>query len=330
VTSARLLIVETTGALSKAGLVAALRAGRPVGPAQLLEAVQAGKPQVVLVEVGVGGAELLAAVEAVMAERPTPMLLMVGDPQGRKAAMTLLAAGALDVMALPGELDPAFLATLNRHLKLLATVKVVRHPRGRRRPPEARVPPWHQACPVVAVAASLGGPKALASLLSALPRPFAAPVLVCQHITPGFSDDLAIWLDAETGHRVLEAADGQELVPGEVLVAPAHAHLRISERGRVKLDDGAPVGGFKPSCDVMLSSVAEAFGGRAIGVVLTGMGRDGAKGLAEVRRRGGHTVAQDEGSCVVFGMPRAAIALGAAEQVLPLSDIAGQLTRWVA
>jgi two-component system chemotaxis response regulator CheB len=118
-------------------------------------------------------------------------------------------------------------------------------------------------------------------------------------------------------------------VKGEIVVAPAHVHMRVTPAGVIELDDAAPVGGFRPSCDVLLSSVAQAAGTRAVGVILTGMGADGARGLLEIRLRGGHTIAQDQKSCVVFGMPKEAIALGGAEVVLPLDEIAGQLVRWI-
>ncbi|MFZ5445757.1 MAG: CheB methylesterase domain-containing protein, partial [Myxococcota bacterium] len=183
---------------------------------------------------------------------------------------------------------------------------------------------------VVAVASSLGGPRALAELLRDLPDDFPAPVVLCQHITPGFSDDLARWLEAETGHRVHEATDGQRLVKSECFLAPSHLHMLVQPSGVLRLDDGAPVGGFKPSCDLLLKSVAQSFSSRAVGVVLTGMGRDGAQGLKAIREAGGHTIAQDEATSVVFGMPGAAVALGAAERVLPLDEIGDQLVRWVS
>ena len=126
-----------------------------------------------------------------------------------------------------------------------------------------------------------------------------------------------------------EATHGQRLVKGEFFVAPSHVHLVVSPGGTIKLDDGPPVGGFKPSCDLMLKSAAQSFGAKAIGVVLTGMGSDGAQGLKDIRSAGGHTIAQDKETSVVFGMPGRAVALGAAEVVLPLDRIAEQLVRWV-
>ena len=330
----RVLLVEKTGALS-ARLPELFRgdveaACGPVGPAGFLEAVQEHEPRVALVEIDGPSPDVQRAIEAVMADQPVPVLLVVQSSAQRPAAIAMLAAGALDVFELPARVDASVLAALRRQLLLLSKVSVVKHPRGRRRKTASRIIALKPAYPVVAIAASLGGPRALAELLGGVPAGFGAPIVVCQHITPGFSDDLAKWLSAETGLRVHEATDGQSLVKGEVFIAPAHLHMQVTPGGTLKLDDGPPVGGFKPACDVLLRSVAHAFGPRAVGVVLTGMGKDGAKGLREIRARGGHTVAQDEASCVVFGMPKEAIAAGAVERVLPLGQIAAQLARWVS
>lgn len=332
--SAPVVLVQCTGIL--APYLDALCVGplslacAPVQPARLLDVVRDREPGVVLVEMAEPSTEIRRAIEAVMAERPVPMLLVVGHASQRQAALGLLAAGALDVVELPPRLDSAALEGLRRQIALLAKVSVVKHPRGRRRKTASQVTALRPSYPVVAVAASLGGPRALAELLGGVPRSFGAPIVVCQHLTPGFSDDLARWLEAETGLRVHEAVDGQPLVKGEVFIAPAHRHMLVTPIGALKLDDGPPVGGFKPACDVLLKSVALAFGARAIGVVLTGMGRDGANGLKEIRARGGRTVAQDEASCVVFGMPKEAIAAGAVERVVPLGQIAALLARWVS
>lgn len=314
--------------LFQRGVIA--EAGPPAAPERLLEAVRRLVPDVVCIDVG--GAppdDIHHAVELLMAEAPRPVLLVVRDPRARQTAFGLLTAGALDVVQLPEVVDEGFLGRLRQQLVLLSKVTVVRHPKGRRRRVPSRVSYLRPKAPLVAIAASLGGPRALVELLSALPSDFGAPIVVCQHITPGFSDDLAVWLEAETGLRVHEAAHGQHLAKGEVFVAPAHVHMEVTSSGEVRLDDGPPVGGFKPSCDLLLKSAAAAFGAKAIGVILTGMGKDGAEGLAQIRARGGHTIAQDEPSCVVFGMPKEAILLDAAELVLPLGDIAAQLERWV-
>lgn len=305
-------------------------AGRPVPPSLALEAVRTLDPQLLLIELVGPSPDVLRLVERLMADLPRPIVLLVASPAARLAAFALLDAGALDVLSVPPVLDAAAENELRHQLVLLSSISVVRHPRGRKRRTSSGLPLVRPDFWVVAIAASLGGPKALAEVLADLPVDFPAPVVICQHITPGFSVDLARWLAQETGHRVHEAADGQRLVKSEFMIAPSHLHLVVTPRGVVRFDDTPPIGGFKPSCDLLLRSVAQSFSRRAIGVVLTGMGRDGARGLEEIRKAGGHTIAQDKASSVVFGMPGEAVALGAAELVLPLDEIGAQLVRWVS
>lgn len=305
-------------------------AGPAVAPEAALEAVRRLAPELVLVVVDGPSPAITKLVERLMSDLPRPVVLLVDDAAARPAAFALLEAGALEVLSLPPRLDEDAVLSLRRQLVLLAGVPVVRHPRGRRRRTSTGFPAVTPSYSVVAIAASLGGPRALVEVLGDLGDGFPAPVVVVQHISPGFSDDLARWLAAETGLPVHEAREGQRLVKGEVFVSPSHLHLLVQPTGLLRLDDGPAVGGFRPSCDVLLQSVAQAFGPRAIGVVLTGMGRDGAVGLQAIRQRGGHTIAQDEATSVVYGMPGEAVALGAAEKVLPLEEIGAQLRKWLA
>jgi two-component system chemotaxis response regulator CheB len=326
----RVLVVETSTRLSAAlGGAPDLEVLGPVGPREALEHLRQQDIHVVLMEVTAPAHDAHRAVERIMAERPCPVLL-VASAEHRQLAFPLLAAGALDVLECPLRIGDSVASELTRQLLLLSRVRVVRHPRGHRRRTSSRLTPIRPEFPVVAVAASLGGPRALAELLADLPDEFGAPVVICQHITPGFSAGLAQWLAAETGLRVHEASDGQRLIKGEVFIAPANQHLIVMPTGLLRCESSPPVGGFRPSCDVLLSSAATAFGARAVGVVLTGMGRDGAHGLLEIRNRGGHTIAQDQATSAVFGMPGEAVALNAAEKVLPIGEIAEQLTRWIS
>ncbi|HVV82296.1 MAG TPA: chemotaxis-specific protein-glutamate methyltransferase CheB, partial [Kofleriaceae bacterium] len=177
---------------------------------------------------------------------------------------------------------------------------------------------------VIAIGASTGGTEALRELLSALP-PDAPGVVVVQHMPPLFTRSFADRLDSLCRIRVKEAEDGDPVLPGHALIAPGGRHLKLRRNGAactVEVFDGAPVNGHRPSVDVLFHSCAQRLGASAVGVILTGMGRDGAHGLAAMRRRGAHTIAQDQATSVVFGMPREAIERGAAEQVLPLDRIA--------
>ena len=198
-------------------------------------------------------------------------------------------------------------------------MKVIRHPRGLRErkkaAPRAAEPPE-----VVVIGASLGGPRALSTILPNLPATFPLPVAVVQHIADGFTEGLAGWLDQECALKVAEAVDGEPLRAGRVVLAPSRKHLVLS-RGHVHLTDEPPVETFKPSVTPLFASAAVHYGRRACGVLLTGMGRDGAEGLKEIHERGGTTIVQDEATSAVFGMPRAAIELGAVERVLALEEI---------
>jgi chemotaxis response regulator CheB len=175
------------------------------------------------------------------------------------------------------------------------------------------------------MAASTGGPGILAEILRHLPADFPVPILVVQHITAGFSRGLAEWLNQQTALQVRLAASGDEPKAGEVLIAPDHYHLLINRLGLLTLSQSPPLHNQRPSADLLFHSVAEIYGARAVGVILTGMGSDGGEGLWAMRQAGAHTIAQDKATCVVFGMPAVAIQLGAAEQILPVSKIAAAL-----
>ena len=176
----------------------------------------------------------------------------------------------------------------------------------------------------MAIGASLGGPRALAAILRALPASFPVPIAVVQHIADGFTEGLASWLASESRLQVLEARDGERLRAGRVLVAPTGRHLLVAD-GVARLSDAPPVDTFKPSVTPLFLSAARVYGARACGVILTGMGRDGAEGLRAIHAAGGPTLAQDEATSAVFGMPRAAIELGAVDRILPIDDIARAL-----
>jgi two-component system chemotaxis response regulator CheB len=183
--------------------------------------------------------------------------------------------------------------------------------------------------PLVVIGASTGGPRIVHQILAELPRGLAAGVLVVQHIAAGFSLGMTEWLSSASALPVRLAVEGYTIRPGEVLVAPDQRDLLITSHGTVHLSEN-PLLIQRPAIDVTMQAAAEMFGAKAIGVLLTGMGRDGAYGMLTIRRSGGHTIAQDEASSAIFGMPRAAIQLGAATEVLPSSQIAARLASVVA
>jgi len=287
-------------------------------------------PDLVTMDLELPGMPGLAAIEQIMSVRPTPILVLsahVRDDGG--AAAAALAAGALEAIAkdaLPLR-DPggAAAAAFRRRVTLLGRARVIRHPRARLAPHAHRGPP--RPAPrrsVVGICASTGGPQALAAVLSAIPRDYPIPILVVQHIAAGFTDGLARWLDGAVPLPVRLAEDGAAVEPG-VTVGPEGAHLVVGAGGRLSLDRRSPAGLHRPSGDMLLSSIAASAKSAGVGVVLTGMGRDGGAGIEAIAAAGGLTIAQDEASSAVYGMPREAARRGA-ELILPLPEIAGVLT----
>jgi two-component system chemotaxis response regulator CheB len=282
------------------------------------------KPDVITMDLNMPDADGFSGIARIMAETPTPILVLTANRE-EAVGFRALSLGALDILEKPQattDLDD-YGRLLRSRLRLLAGVKVIRHVRGLRERP-AGSPRATGRADLVVIGASLGGPRALATLLRGLPSTFPAPIAVVQHIADGFTEGLASWLASESRLDVREAADGDLLRPGRVLVAPTGRHLLVAD-GVARLSDAPPVDTFRPSVNPLFVSAARSYGSRACGVILTGMGRDGAEGLKAIKAAGGPTLAQDEATSAVFGMPRAAIELGAAERVLPLEDIARAL-----
>ncbi len=294
-------------------------------------------PDIVVMDVRMPVMDGLAAIEEIMRRAPTPVLVMTSDPRGDSGELSFeaLRRGALDLVVKPSAwpVSAGEQEAMRQHLKLLAGVAVVQRAGRRRSENVSRgVEPVVLAAgasfQAVGIVASTGGPAALAMVLGGLGRAFPLPVLVVQHLAPGFAPRLATWLDAASQLHVRLARQGDTLEPGVVLLAPDDTHMEVDRAAtRVYLDASAPVGGHRPSGTVLLRSLGQACGATAIGVVLTGMGGDGAKGLLTIREAGGLAMVQDEASSVVYGMPRAARELGAASMVVPLQDVAGELER---
>lgn len=278
------------------------------------------KPDVVTMDLNMPDADGFSGIARIMAETPTPILVLTADRQ-EVVGFRALSLGALDILEKPAaNADLSDYGQLLRsRLRLLAGVKVIRHLRGLRER-RAAVPALPGRADLVVIGASLGGPRALATLLRGLSRDFPVPIAIVQHIADGFTEGLASWLAQESRLDVREAVDGEALQPGRVLLAPTGRHL-ILARGRAHLSDAPPVETFKPSVTPLFLSAARSYGARCCGVILTGMGRDGADGMKALKEAGAHTIAQDEATSAVFGMPRAAIELGAVDRVLPLEEI---------
>jgi two-component system, chemotaxis family, protein-glutamate methylesterase/glutaminase len=316
-----------------APLAGVVVAGTAADGEEAIAQVHALRPDLVIMDLDMPGLGGLEALERIMAQHPTPVLLLSARTQeGAEITLRALEAGAVDFVDKTGAgapMDIHRLAPLLRE-KVLAVLgasrdAIVIPPEARRQ----RVPPPSRdrgRYDVVAIGASTGGPRALAEVIPALPGGLCAAVLVAQHMPPGFTDTLAERLDRRSALRVAEAQDGDPVVPGLVLVAPGGRQMALEHsRGGLRVrvwDDPAPL--HHPSVDVLLSSAANVRGDRCVGVVLTGMGQDGARGLAAISAAGGRTLVESAETAVIDGMPGA--ARPHAERSLPLGEVAAALT----
>jgi two-component system chemotaxis response regulator CheB len=269
-------------------------------------------------------------IEQIMAHTPTAILVLSATVDGPRSAPAIeaLVGGALDALPKPDRWTPEREAELRRSIRILSKVTVIRHLRGRvSKSVDRPTAPGPVKSPVVALAASTGGPAALAEVLADLGG-LAAPVLVVQHIHPDFVDALITWMQRVSALPVHAARHGEALLAGHVYIGPGGVHLRIDSHCRVALDP-APAGAHCPSANELFDSVAAQAGAAGIGVIMTGMGEDGATGLLALRGRGGRTFGQDEASCAVFGMPKAACLVGAVSELVPLGEIAATVVRAV-
>ncbi len=288
------------------------------------------KPDVIVMDVHMPRMNGYEATRRIMEQVPTPIVMVSASSSRYEAfqAFDALQAGALVVMEKPGGPDHPDQAEATRRLletvKLMAEVKVVRRWRKRERPvPSSRLPARpSRTIRLIAIGASTGGPQVLAQLLTKLPGDLAVPLLIVQHIAPGFTPGLVEWLSQATRLRVKVAEPGEPVRPGTVYFAPVDFQMGIAADGRIRLAKEPAEDGFCPSASYLFQSVAQSYGGAAIGVLLTGMGRDGAAGLLRLHEAGGVTMAQDEETSVIFGMPAEAIRLGAVEHVLSPERIA--------
>lgn len=306
-----------------------------------LEAAQRTKPDVITMDIYMPKMDGFEATRRIMEACPTPIVIVSGSTSVGEVATNFRAieAGALAVVARPpGPDHPSHEAQTKELLttvKLMSEVKVVRRwPRSGivQAPPVApqgETQKAPSAIQVVAIGASTGGPLALQTLLSGLPREFAVPVLIVQHMAPGFLEGFVEWLARSSGFPTRVAAASERLLPGHAYVAPDDFHMGVSTDRRILLSKAVQENGTRPSVSFLFRSVQAVFGAHAAGVLLTGMGKDGAEELKQLKDAGAMTIAQDEESSVVHGMPGQAIQIGAAMRVLPPEAIANALTTMV-
>ena len=323
----RMRLCETLAAADGIEVVGQAEDGR-----RGIELCNALRPDVVTMDMMLPLMTGLSATEYIMAHCPTPILVVSSSVNRGELFRTYdaLAAGAVDVLEKPRGDEPEgqWERRLVDAVRLVARIRVITHLRGRGAgplPPLAGTgggPCGGAPCRVLAVGASTGGPGAIVALLHGLSAGMQSPILLVQHISEPFGRAFADWLDAQSPRRVAFARDGEPLagLAGRIALAPPDHHL-VVRQGRLHLTQAPPRHSCRPSVDVLFESVAQDCGPGAIGCLLTGMGRDGAAGLLAMRRAGAVTIAQDEASSMIYGMPREAALLGAALHVLPLGEI---------
>jgi two-component system chemotaxis response regulator CheB len=305
-----------------------------------LQKVRTLDPDIVTLDIEMPELDGLGALERIMREAPRPVVMLTAaSGAGDEMALRALERGAVEFVRKPS--GPISLDLVTIRDELLVALRAAAQvnlggvhdlaPRATREPAAPRTPGGASHF-VIAIAASTGGPRALAELVPALPAQMDAAVLIVQHMPPGFTKTLADRLDSLSALTVHEAVHGETIAPGHAYLAPGGQHMRVQSIGGARviaLDDSPPVWGVRPSADPLFRSVAEVAGSDAIGVVLTGMGRDGAAGLRTIRDAGGTGIAQDRESSIIFGMPQAAASAGGATMVLPLAAIAPALAALV-
>jgi len=353
----RVLVIDDSAVVRQALTQILSRAGLAVATASdpiiAFERIAKGRPDVIVLDIEMPRMDGLTFLRRLMATDPIPVVVCSGlAEEGSEVAVQALEEGALDIVVKPRLGLKGFLEESARRLVQVVRAAAAADLGKRRRraatpaPERGELPPALAALvastpapafrqtthKVVVVGASTGGTEALRTLLEAMP-PDAPGLAIVQHMPEYFTNQFARRLDQTCRIEVKEAADHERLSPGRALIAPGNHHLVVRRTGALyqgDLWDGPPVSRHRPSVDVLFGAAAQACGPNAMGVILTGMGDDGAHGLLEMRRAGAYTVAQDEATSVVFGMPKEAIALGAVDDVLPLERIAAAILRWAA
>ncbi len=296
------------------------------------------KPDVVLLDIEMPRMDGITFLKKLMKYYPLPVIIVSSlTPKGSRMALEALDAGAVEVMCKPGGPYSVeeMVTDLVHKIKAAARVKFIRGKVSKAKVPSVRptlaAPTIETTNKIIAIGSSTGGTEALREILPQFP-PGSPGILIVQHMPPGFTKAFADRLNELCQIRVKEAENGDSVIPGLALVAPGNFHMLLRRSGArylVEVKTGPRVHHQRPSVDVLFNSVAKAAGSNAVGIILTGMGADGAKGLLEMKKAGAKTIAQDEATCVVFGMPKAAIEIGAVDKVLPLHKIPSEALKMI-
>lgn len=313
-------------------------AGTAKNGKEALQLIQEIKPDVVTMDIEMPVMDGLTALEIAMKESPVPIVMLSSlTKEGAEATLKALELGAVEFIAKPSSVFKVSTDDVKRELLEKIGIAARLNVTPKRVPIVPRTPraPFKYTGTsalhkIIAIGTSTGGPKALQSVIPNLPKNLDAPVLIVQHMPPGFTKSLAERLNSMSELTVKEAEHGDILKPGWCYVAPGDRHLRVTKEAnqyRIVLGNDPPVTGHKPSCDAMFASLAELGTKNIVAVIMTGMGADGAKGLVSIRENKNFVIAQDEESCVVFGMPKSAIKLNAVDKVVPLDAISDEILK---
>jgi two-component system chemotaxis response regulator CheB len=286
-------------------------------------------PDVITLDVNMPRMDGLTTLKQIMKECPLPVIMVSAATQkGAETTFQALNLGAIDYIPKPsGQISLDIKKVRNELVKKIKTAsqaKII----TRKRISRSRIQTKQNLKEkVITIGASTGGPPALEEILTQLPKNIP-PTLIVQHMPIGFTNSFAQRLDGLCNFSVKEAEEGDKVKQGQALIAPGGYHMTVTRKGRIQLDCGPTEHSVRPAVDPMMRTIAEVYGSETIGVVLTGMGRDGASGLRAIKESGGRTIAQNEATCAVFGMPKAAIEEGCVDKILPLSKIPEQIMEW--
>ncbi|MDY0288640.1 MAG: chemotaxis-specific protein-glutamate methyltransferase CheB [Sphaerochaeta sp.] len=291
------------------------------------------RPDIITMDINMPVMDGLHAIEEIMAENPTPILVLTSSKDAATAYHAIM-KGAVDVSEKP-TLDSASIKIFHRKLHTIAALKVIRHMRSNKTRVSAELNPqtktigYPELFPIIGIASSTGGPKALVEIFKRLPAHFPAAIVVAQHIGNGFTDGLISWLNDVSPLKAQLAEEQQLIVPGTIYIPPDNHHIEVRNNRTLHTPHKMSGDVYTPSADRLFYSIGK-LNGSGIGIVLSGMGRDGADGIISVKHSGGVTIAQDEESSVIYGMPKAAVETGCIDHILPLSGIADKLIKVTA
>lgn len=303
--------------------------GEAINGREALRKCKSVHPDIITMDIHMPSMNGYEAIESIMADMPCPIIVLTGTSSSWNESTheKAIKSGALVALPKPKDIqgvDPAADTLINK-IKAMSEIKVVRRRNFSRPTKPIKKSSYNisksTVIKILGIGASTGGPPAIHTILSGLSPQISVPILIVQHISQGFVSNLVKWLGSSTSFNVNIAQHGTRLGSGNVYIAQDNHHLTVTRDGRIYLKQTGPVDGHQPSATVLFESIAKEYGNEGMGVLLTGMGCDGASGLKKLADTGAMTIAQDESTSVVFGMPKEAIALGGAKKVLPLNEI---------